>query len=317
VDLPPFISDKRLRKLLPGTAAIDALEVGFLARAEDSATCETPRIALDHELGDFLLMPAVGPEGAGAKLVTAVPGNPGRGLPFINGLYILFSRDALTPELLIDGAALTRLRTAAVSALAARYLARPDSRRLVIFGAGVQAESHALMLGEVAPIEQVTIVARSPHSSRAAMLRQRLEEQGVAARVGTPEDVIEADLICTCTTATQPVFDSSLLAPGTHVTAVGSYRPTMRELDFKLCERALLVVETLDAASREAGDVIQAIEAGVLPESGFAYELTGLLRGEIGRESREQDTVFKSVGLPSEDLIVARAAAERFAAESH
>jgi ornithine cyclodeaminase len=307
---PRYISGPQLHALLPGAAAIDALETGFLARAESGAAPDLPRTVLEHDLGDFFLMPAVGPEGAGAKLVTAVPSNHERGLAFINGLYVLFSRDALIPELLLDGAGLTQLRTAAVSALAARHLARPESRRMVVFGAGAQAEAHARLLREVVPVEEVTIVGGSPRSPRATALRERLEADGFAARVGIPEDVAGADLVCTCTNATAPVFDSSLLAPGAHVTAIGSYKPTMRELDFELCGRALLVVETLEAAREEAGDLIQAIEAGVLHEPDFAQELTAVLRGEVRREGEEQITVFKSVGLPSEDLIVARAAAE-------
>ncbi|HEU4598402.1 MAG TPA: hypothetical protein VFS26_01520, partial [Solirubrobacterales bacterium] len=136
--LPVYVSGAELHSLLGGAAAVDALEAGFLARAEAGAS-EAPRVVLEHDQGDFLLMPAAGPEGAGAKLVTVVPGNPGRGLPLINGIYVLFSRENLQPELLIDGGSLTRLRTAAVSALATRHLARPESRRLVVFGAGAQA----------------------------------------------------------------------------------------------------------------------------------------------------------------------------------
>ncbi|HET7120874.1 MAG TPA: ornithine cyclodeaminase family protein [Solirubrobacterales bacterium] len=307
--LPAYVSGDELHSLLEGAAAVDALEAGFLARAVAGAA-EAPRAVIEHEQGDFLLMPAAGPEGAGAKLVTVVPGNPERGLPLINGIYVLFSRETLRPELLIDGAALTRLRTAAVSALATRHLARPESRRLVVFGAGAQAQAHARMLRQVLPIESVTVVGSSPQSPRATDLVERLRGEGLEARVGAPEDVADADIVCTCTPSTTPVFDSSLLAPGAHVNAVGSYKPTMRELDFELCRRALVVVETLDAAREEAGDLIQAIAAGALAEEGFAHELGEVLRGEVRRADPEQVTLFKSVGLPSEDLIVARAVAE-------
>jgi ornithine cyclodeaminase/alanine dehydrogenase-like protein (mu-crystallin family) len=312
--LPQYISGPDLQALLPGPAAVEALEAGFLSRANGGGAPDARRAVLDHELGSFLLMPAVGPEGAGAKLVTAVPTNLDRGLPLIDGLYVLFSRDALVPELLLDGAGLTALRTAAVSALAARHLARPGSHRLVLFGAGVQAEAHARLLRDVLPVEEVTIVGSSPASQRAAELRERLEADGFAAQLGTQADVAGADLVATCTTATEPVFDSALLSPGAHVTAVGSYKPSMRELDFDLCGRALLVVETLETAREEAGDLIQALAAGVLHGPDFAHELSDVLRGEVGRESEEQLTVFKSVGLPVEDLIVARAAAQRLAA---
>lgn len=307
---PRYISSAELHALLPGAAAVDALEAGFLARAADAAP-EEPRAVLHHEQGDFLSMPAVGAEGAGAKLVSVVPANPERGLPLINGLYVLFSPDSLVPELLIDGPGLTRLRTAAVSALGARHLARAESSRAVIFGAGAQGEAHARIVGEVLPIEEVTIVGSSPGSPRAAELVERLRADGIEARVGAPEDVGEADVVFTCTTATAPVFDSALLAPGSHVGAVGSFKPTMRELDFELLARALLVVETLEAAGEEAGDLIQALEAGALQGPAFAAELIAVLRGEVRREAPEQVTVFKSVGLPSEDLIVARAAANR------
>ncbi len=310
---PRYISSSELHSLLPGAAAVDALEAGFLSRA-DRSDAEEPRAVLRHELGDFLSMPAVGSEGAGAKLVTVVPGNPERGLPLISGLYVLFSRDSLVPELLIDGPGLTRLRTAAVSALATRHLARPDAGHMYIFGAGAQAEAHARLIPEVLPIERVTIVGSSAQSPRAAALAERLSADVIAARVGERDRVGEADVVFTCTTSSSPVFDSTLLAPGAHVGAVGAYKPAMRELDFELLERALLVVETLAAAREEAGDVIQALAAGVLHEPAFAAELTALLRGEVERQTPDQVSVFKSVGLPSEDLIVARAAAERLSA---
>src|SRR5882757_2415016 len=112
-ELPHYISDRQLRTLLPGVAAVDALEPALLARAEKGIEPDVARTVLEHRLGDFLVMPAIGPEGAGAKLVTVVPGNAERGLPSIDGIYVLFSREALTPELLLDAAGLTRLRTAA------------------------------------------------------------------------------------------------------------------------------------------------------------------------------------------------------------
>jgi ornithine cyclodeaminase len=290
---------------------VDALEAGFLARLPEPIGADGPRLVLDHGAGDLLLMPATGPEGAGAKIVSAVPANPGRGLPMINGLYVLFSRDTLVPEALIDGAGLTRLRTAAVSALVARLLAKPGSRRLVLFGAGPQAEGHAQMFHQIFPLEEITIVAGSATSPRAAALQESLRQQGLTVRIGNPADVADADLVCTCTTAAEPVFESALLAPGSHVTAVGSYKPTRREIDFELCRRALLVVESLEAAREEAGDLVQAIEAGVLPAEGFAHEIADLLRDDVEREDAAQISVFKSVGLPSEDLIVARAATEK------
>jgi len=311
-DALTFISAPHLKELLPGAAVVGALEAGLRSRSR-SEIDPLPRLVLERAGSEFLLMPAIGPEGAGAKLVSVVPENPGRELALINGLYVLFSRETMIPEALIDGAALTRLRTAAVSALAARHLARVDSRRLVVFGAGAQAEAHIEILKDVFPIEQVTVIGSSPHSPRAAALTERLLRDGTDAAVGSASDVRFADLVCTCTTSREPLFDSALLAPGAHVCAVGAYKPEMCELDLRLFETALVVVETRSAALKEAGDLIQALDAGVLREADFAHEVIDLLGGEVHRRTPGQVSVFKSVGLPLEDLIVARAAVDRLA----
>ena len=261
----------------------------------------------------MLLMPAHGQEGAGLKLVSIVRGNPTRGLPMIQGLYVLLTPDGMTPELMIDGAALTALRTAAVSALATRQLARPDSRNLVLFGAGAQAAAHVDAIRAMLPIERVTVVGRSAASPRAAALVARLLAAGVDAAVGERGAVASADVVCTCTTSVAPVFADNDLRPGTHINAIGAYRLDMCEIPAGSLARALLVVESVAATLAEAGDVVNAIDSGALPASGFAYELHELLDGDVGREDEAQITVFKSVGLAVEDLIVARAAADALA----
>lgn len=307
---PRFISGERLGRLLCGRDAVDALETGFSGPSRARME-EAPRVVLEHPSGEFLVMPATGLEGAGAKLISVVPDNVDRGMPLINGVYVLFARETLLPETLIDGGALTRLRTAAVSALAARHLAPPGSRRLVVFGAGIQAEAHIGVISEVLPIDEVTVVARSPRSARVVDLLARIRERGIDARLGRPDDVGRADVVCTCTPSRTPVFEGRLVKPGALVCAIGAYRPDLRELDFDLLGRALIVVETRESALKEAGDLIQALDAGVLVGPGFAHEIGELLAGTVTRRSAEQVCVFKSVGIPIEDLIVARAAADR------
>lgn len=261
----------------------------------------------------MLLMPASGPEGAGMKLVTVTRGNAERGLPLIQGVYVLLTRDGLTPELVIDGAALTGLRTAAVSALATKYLARPNSSRLVVFGAGAQAAAHITAMQAVLPIETVAVVGSSRTSHRAAALVAELVASGIDARVGDAASVAEADVVCCCTTSTTSVFADADLRAGTHVNAIGAYRLDMAELPPASLARALLVVESIEATLSEAGDVAAAIRAGTLPRIGFAHELRVVLSGALRREEDEQITIFKSVGLSVEDLIVARAAADALA----
>ena len=313
---PPYVAQAELMETLPLPAAIGALERGFAALGEQPLEV-TPRIALSmprdgvRPEGEMLLMPAFGPHGAGTKLVTICPENPGRGFPLIQGLYVLFSQTSLTPELLIDGSALTNLRTAAVSALATRYLAREDSRRLVVFGAGAQAAVHVEAMRAVLPIETVTIVASSPASARGHELVARLRAADIEASAGTPDAVAGADVVCTCTTSASPVFDGAAVVRGTHINAIGAYRPDLRELDGSLLARSTIVVETREAALAEAGDILQAIAAGQLPNDGFAHELADVIAGRARRSSEEQITVFKSVGVAIEDLIIARAVADR------
>ena len=314
-DGPRYVSASQVRATMSVTAAICALERGFLARRQDEVV-DVPRTALpipqagsasDNEM---LLMPAYGPEGAGLKLVTVARDNPARGFPLIQGLYVLLARDSLTPELLIDGAALTGLRTSAVSALATQHLARPSSRHLVVIGAGAQGVAHVDAMRAVLPIERVTVVGSSRESPRARSLVQRLRGEGVDAAVGDATMIRTADVICTCTTSTTPVFDDADVPAGAHVNAVGAYRLDMRELPAETLRRGLLVVESVEATLEEAGDVVGAIEAGALPQQGFAHELAGVLGAQVRRTDDAQVTIFKSVGLSVEDLILARAIAD-------
>jgi ornithine cyclodeaminase len=302
---PPFISAVDLQAALDYGGAVDALDEAF--RLEDPAAGPI-RSHLEIPGGELLLMPAHTAAGTGVKLVTLSHENPGRGLPFIHGIYVLFAPGTLVPVALLDGAALTALRTAAVSALATRYLAREDAHRLVVFGAGSQARAHVDAMRAVREIDRVTIVGRNPE--RAAALVAALTAQGVAASTADASAVAEADIVCTCTTSREPLFDASSVMPGTHINAVGAYRPDARELDGTLLARALLVVETQASALAEAGDIVLAIADGAL-DAGVLRELAPIVRGLEGRADDAQVTVFKSVGLAFEDLVLAAAAAAR------
>jgi ornithine cyclodeaminase/alanine dehydrogenase-like protein (mu-crystallin family) len=317
---PRFVSAAELRAVLSIEMATEALARGFLARAGEELA-GVPRSVLSvpdreqNDEGELLLMPAFGPEGAGLKLVSIVRGNGARGLPLIQGLYVLLARDGLTPELVIDGAALTGIRTAAVSALATSRLARPESRHLVVFGAGAQAAAHVDAMRATLPIDRVTIVASSVGSARGGALVRELLADGIQAAIGRPSAVAGADVVCTCTTSTDPVFDDVELPAGVHVNATGAYRLDMCELPAASLARAVVVVESVEATLAEAGDVARAIDAGALPHAGFAHELVEVLDGTVGRSGPEEITIFKSVGLAVEDLMLARAVADALGEE--
>ena len=294
-----------LHRRLSMSAAIDALEAGF--RSQDPSA--TPlRTHLATPAGSLLLMPAFGDGGLGVKLVTLTPENPERGLPYIGAVYVLFDATTQTPEAILDGAALTALRTAAVSGLATRHLANPDAERLVIFGAGVQARSHLEAMVGVRPIGHVAVV--SPTLERARALVDDARDRGVSADVGDVGDVEDADIVCTCTTSDEPLFEGDRLAAGAHVNAVGSYRPASRELDTTALLRARVVVETREAALAEAGELAIPIGEGVFGPDHVVADLAEVVRGAHVRTSPSEVTVFKSVGLGFEDLIVARAAVD-------
>ncbi|MDP9302504.1 MAG: ornithine cyclodeaminase family protein [Actinomycetota bacterium] len=299
-----LIDADELRRVLPMAAAIDALEAAF--RDEDPSRSAPLRSSVATPAGTLLLMPAAGERGVGVKLVTLTEFNPQRGLPFIHGAYVLFDRETQRPEAMIDGTELTAIRTAALSGLATRNLARVDARRLVIFGAGVQAAAHLEAMVAVVPLEEVVIVSRTLDPALA--LVERARGMGMQASVGEPSGVAQADLVCTCTTSGVSLFDGRLLAEGAHVNAVGSYLPDQRELDTETVRRAKVVVETREVALAEAGDLLIPIAEGTIGPEHIVADLAEVVRGSVVRTADNDVTVFESVGMAFEDLVVARAA---------
>ncbi|HSJ50908.1 MAG TPA: ornithine cyclodeaminase family protein [Actinomycetota bacterium] len=295
-----------LARLLPMESAIDALQEAFGSERLPEAPL---RSQVETAAGALLLMPAHGAQGVGVKLVTLTDANPGRGRPYIHAAYVLFDAESQAPRALLDGAALTALRTAAVSGLATRFLARSDARRLVVYGAGVQARSHLDAMRAVRPVEEVVVVSRG--HARAESLVAEATAAGLRARRGEPGSEREADLVCTCTTSATPIVSGSALADGVHVNAVGAYTTSMRELDAEAVRRAKVVVETREAAGAEAGDLAMAMADGAIGPDHVLADLSEVVRGAPVRTSNADVTLFKSVGVAFEDLVVAAAAVER------
>jgi ornithine cyclodeaminase/alanine dehydrogenase-like protein (mu-crystallin family) len=299
---PIFVDERLLHELVPMEAAVHALEETF----REGGVVSPDRQHLHVGDGDLLLMPAWSESAAGVKLVSVAPDNPSRGLPLIHGLYVLLSKPSLQPVALFDAAALTALRTAAVSAVATRHLAEERAARLVVFGAGVQARSHIAAIRAVRPIDSVVVVSRT--AARAETLVSESLGREVQATLGTPEDVADADIVCTCTTSDTPLFAGSLVKEGAHVNAVGTYRPGSRELDDELLQRADIYVDTRNAL-QESGDLVIPLREKVIAIEDV-NTLTELLTGQAQRPSAEV-SVFKSVGAAFEDLAVAAAASAK------
>jgi alanine dehydrogenase len=241
----------------------------------------------DH--GGFLgLMPAYG--GAlGAKLVTFYPNN--QGVPTHHAMIVLFRPDTGEPLVTMDGRLITEMRTAAVSAVATKCLARPEASVLGILGAGVQARSHLEAMRLVRTFREIRVW--SPRNARAFA-----KQFGIHAAASAAEAVRGADVVVVATTSQTPVLLGEWLSPGTHINAVGAPRPTWRELNDDVLRTARIYVESREAATRESGDVIAA--GRVYAEIGEV--VTGAKRG---RESVSEITLFKSVGVAIEDVATA------------
>jgi len=306
----PFLDADAVRSAVTEVELIDAVEQAYRdVTGGGDASPSRSRVAMPN--GDLLLMPGLrrGGLGASVKLVTVTPANAARGLPTIQAIVVWIDAETGAPLALLDGTELTAMRTGAGTGAATRLLARADASVLALIGAGAQALWQVRAVMAVRPIREVRVYARGP--TRDA-LAGRLSVGARVVAVGSAREAIDgADIVCCATTSNNPVFDAAWVGPGTHVNAIGAFRPDMVELPTPLFRRAALVsVDSRGAALAEAGDVLAAIAAGDLVE-GDLIEIGSLPRDYAGTRDPEAITIFKSVGLAIQDvaaaeLIVAR-----------
>ena len=287
--MPLILDEEAVRSLLRMDELIPAMATA-LADLSRGKVVQPMRVMMPvGEHSGFLgLMPAYG--GAlGAKLVTFYPNN--QGVPTHHALILLFRPETGEPLVTMDGCLITEMRTAAVSAVATKLLARPEASVLAILGSGVQARSHLEAMRLVGAFREIRVW--SPRNAR-PFARQF----GVQAADSAAEAVRGADVVVVATTSQVPVLRGEWLSPGTHINAVGAPRPTWRELDDEVLRAARIYVESREAATRESGDIIAAgrIDAEI------GEVVSGAMRG---RESAGELTLFKSVGVAVEDVVTA------------
>jgi ornithine cyclodeaminase len=253
-----------------------------------------------------LLMTAWQPGGCyGVKTVNVAPDNAAKGLPGVFASYTLFDATTGQPLALIDGSELTARRTAAASALAARFLARPDATRLTLVGAGRVAALLPAAHRCVRPIREVRVW--NHRAAGAQALVQALQQQGFAAQAVTDlrEAVQDSDIVSCATLATEPLVHGPWLAAGSHLDLIGSFTPQMREADDDCWRTARVVVDTMEALQK-SGDLLGPIAQGAFAPQDLCGTLADLCRGTApGRQSASERTVFKSVGTALEDLAAA------------
>ena len=247
----------------------------------------------------------------GVKSITVFPDNDSRGKPAVLGTYLLLSAETGETLAVMDATRLTAWRTAAASALASRYLSRPDAARLLMVGAGALAPFLVRAHASVRPIREVGVWNRSP--ARTQALIATLVNVGITA---APVDdlaaaVSRADIVSTATLSAEPLVRGAWLKAGTHLDCVGAFKPTMRETDDEVVRRARIFVDTRAGAFAEAGDILQPLQAGVIGKEAVLGDLSELCRGTVQRRwSAEEITLFKSVGASIEDLAAAIAVYE-------
>jgi ornithine cyclodeaminase len=313
----PFLDAAAIRAAVPIGDLLDAVESAYrdVAHGRDRSPLRS-HVALDA--GDLLLMPGVRSGGSGAtvKLVTVVPDNASRSLPTIHALVVWIDAASGAPLALMDGATVTAMRTGAASGVATRLLARPDAATLAIIGAGGQAEWQLRAVLAARPITRVLVHARSPEA-RVGFAEAMADATGIEVEaVASAEAAIRAaDVVCCATTSSEPVFDADWLRTGTHVNGIGAFRLGMVELPPELFGRASVVaVDSRVAAMAEAGDVVAAIERGLLAESELV-ELGTVGRAWAADRDPEAVTAFKSVGLAIQDVAAAELIASRLLGE--
>ena len=306
-----ILSASDVRAALPMPKAIDAMRHAYSQLSADKVTAP-PRQHLSTDKGVTLIMPAYLPERSefGIKVVSVYDDNPNLDLPRITATVLVLDPVTGVPKAFMDGASLTAIRTGAGGGVAADLLARQDAKKVGLFGAGVQARAQLQAVMAVRDIACVNLISRTQASAQ--QLATEISGWTDAPEVNlvsTPQEVVEdADIVICATTSATPLFDGNDLQPGTHITAVGTFVPEKREVDTTTIRRSdRIVVDSREACAEEAGDLI-------IPNAEIDAEIGEIVNGDKpGRQSDDEITFFKSVGVAVQDAVaasVALAAAE-------
>jgi ornithine cyclodeaminase/alanine dehydrogenase-like protein (mu-crystallin family) len=314
-----ILSADDVRRALPMAEAVEAMKSAFaqLSVGRANVPLRTPLEVPAHN-GVTLFMPAylADDDQMAIKIVSVFNDNPAQGLPLIHALVVVVDATTGIPRAAIDGTYLTALRTGAVSGAATDLLSRPDARTVAIFGAGAQGRTQLEAVCAVRPIERAWVF--DVDTDGAAIYADEMTtgtSLPVEAAESATEALRQADIVCTATTSSTPVFDDADLRPGAHINAVGAYTPGMQEIPVATVIRAKVVVDHTESSMAEAGDLLIPISQGLIAEDHIYAELGEITAGrKPGRQPEDDVTLFKSVGVAVQDVAAAArvlAAAER------
>jgi len=317
-----ILSAADVRQVVTMAEAIEAVKEAYVQLSTGQAVVplRTP-VPVERRNAVTLFMPAylAASDAMATKIVSVFPENPGKGLPLIHAAVIVIDAETGRPLALLDGTYLTALRTGAASGIATDLLSRQDARTVAIFGAGAQARTQLEAVCTVRDIERAWVY--DPDRDAADAYVKEMSARGAPIpsdiRIASSprEAVRDADVICTATVSSTPVFDDADLKLGTHVNGIGSYTPEMQEVPAETVVRAKIVVDARSASLAEAGDLIIPLRSGLLSEDDIYGEIGEVAAGNLaGRTSPSEITFFKSVGVAVQDVAVAHLALRRAAA---
>jgi ornithine cyclodeaminase len=300
-----ILDEEQVRRLLPMDECIDVMADALAALARGELHNPLRFVVRPPDEPSLLgLMPAHRGGDAkvwGLKTVAIFPGNSARGLDPHQGFVALFDGETGQTRAILNAGAITAVRTAAVSGVATRLLARSGAKTLALIGAGIQGHSHLDAMRAVREWDRIVVFSRTPGKLA-----------GIEDAVSAEEAVRDADVICTTTNAAEPILERAWLKPGAHINAVGSSIPTTRELDTATMRDASVFVDRRESTINESGD----FRLAELPPEHIRGEIGDLLLGAPGRTSEDEITVFKSLGLAVEDLAAAEHVLRRAEAEN-
>lgn len=312
-----ILNAEDVRRALPMDQAIEAMKDAYVSLSGGTAVVPLrTRIAIPNSDALSLFMPSfVRSQDGNAlaiKVVSLFPTNPSRGLAYIQAAVLVFDSETGQAIALLEGSSLTAIRTGAASGAAIDLLSRPESKAVAIFGAGAQGRTQLEAACSARKIETAYIYDSTPEKART--FAEEMKGKGsipkdVQVAASAKEAIEQADIICTATTSTKPVIKDADVRPGTHISAVGSYTPDMQEVPAETLQRAKIFIDSRSASLEEAGDLIQPLRAGLFDESHICGELGDVISGKIqGRQSSDEITYFKSVGIAVQDAMAAQVA---------
>lgn len=305
------LSEEDVAALLPMREAIEVVARAMVAVSAGRATLPLRSVMDVGGANKMGMMPGAMTDPAcyGIKLVSLFPGNPAAGYSSHQGAIVLFESEHGSPVAMMNAGLLTAVRTAAASAVATKALARAGSSILAIIGTGEQAEHHLDAMTAVRDIAEIRVVGRRSERADAFVEHARARFPGISFAAGTDVTaaVDGADIVCTVTTAAEPILFAEWIAPGTHLNVVGASIPSRREIDEALVAKSALYVDYRPSTLAQAGEVIGAIENGLITRDHIRAEIGEVLAGsQPGRTSDPEITLYRSLGIAAQDLACAQ-----------